>query len=81
MSDEKKSTSKPVDLDVARNKKRNKEGRLKNLATMFVNREIERGPFYANMWLYQQIGEADNLNEAFKELKPYIEEARKELYV
>jgi hypothetical protein len=72
-----------VDLDIARNKKKSREGRLRNLASMFVSREIERGPFYASMWLYTEFQRAgvEDLHEAYQQIQPYIEEVRKEMYV
>lgn len=78
-----RTDDKVTSLDIARNKKRSKEGRLRNLASMFVSREIERGPFYANMWLYTEFERqgVKDLGKAFKELEPYVFEVRKEMYL
>lgn len=72
-------TDKVADIQVAKNKRKDKEGRLKNLAMMFVNREVENGPLFAGMWLYREFHEkkVDNFEEEWKKLFPYIEAERK----
>lgn len=70
-----------TDLQIAKNKKKSREGRYKNLAQMFVDREVERGPIYASMWLYKefQIQGVEDMETEFQTLRPYIEQRRKEM--
>lgn len=71
---------KVTDIQVAKNKRKDKEGKLKNLAMMFVNREVEHGPLYAGLWLYEEFHErkVEDFASEWKRLFPYIQTERKE---
>jgi len=74
------SSTEVADIQVERNRKKDREGRLINLAKMYVRRESENGPFYATLWLFRELNHqgVESIKDEVWKLQPYIEKERKD---